>query len=544
MKKHVWLMICILPVITSFPQQPQQKNSSPKLIVGIVIDQMRYDYIFRYWNKFSNDGFKRLVNEGFFCKNTHYNYFPTYTGPGHASIYTGTTPSVHGIIANEWIDRWKEKEFYCSEDTREITLGSLSDAGKMSPRNMLVTSVCDELKTATAKQSKIIGIGLKDRGAILPAGHMANAAYWFDPGNISWISSTYYMKELPVWVIDFNRKEPVKKYLSQTWTTLLPIDQYTESTADDSPWEIAFTTEVKPVFPHNLPEIAKVTGMDIIRQTPFGNSFTKDFAIEAVTNENLGKGKTTDFLAVSFSSTDFIGHQFGPHSVETEDCYLRLDKDISAFLKFLDTWLGKNNVLIFLTADHGAMDAPGYLAENKIPSGTIMEKTFTDSLKKFSMRKFGDSLLVKTFTNFQLYLNTKLIVHKQMDQKTLEVIFAEYLLGMNGVADVVTASQISYGNFTDPFKKMAQNSFNRHRSGDVLVIPKPGWVADYKKGTTHGSPYTYDTHVPLIWWGWNIRQGSSSEEISIIDIAPTLSLLLNIPFPNGCTGKPIPSLVK
>ncbi len=524
-------------------QQKSQQPSAPKLIVGIIVDQMRYDYIYKYWNKYGNDGFKRLVSEGFFCKNANYNYVPTYTGPGHASVYTGTTPSVHGIIANSWIDRLSDKEIYCSWDDKENGVGTTTERGKMSPRNLLTTTVCDELRIGTNKKAKVIGIAIKDRGAILPAGHTANAAYWFD-GNSSWISSTYYMKELPGWVAEFNKKENVKKYLAQPWSTLLPIEQYTESSGDDNAWELPFQGEAKPVFPHNLPEIMKTSGPGLIATTPFGNSLTKDFAIEAIKNENLGKENAADFLAVSFSSTDYIGHRFGPQSVEVEDCYLRLDKDLAELLKFIDAWAGKNNALVFLTADHGASDAPGYLAENRIPSGTIFEKTVSDSLKKLALRTFGDSAGVVRFANSQVYLNKNYIQKKNLSYEDLCWKFGSYALYLPGVADMLTASQLQSSSFTDPVKNKIQNGYNRQRSGDVVLVLQPGWVEDYKTGTTHGSAYSYDTHVPLLFWGWNIKPGSSAEAVNITDIAPTLSLMLNIQYPSGCTGKPIPFLAK
>src|ERR1035437_5761903 len=318
-------------------------NAQPKLVVGIVVDQMRYDYIQKYWNKFGDEGFKRLVNEGMFCKNVHYNYVPTFTGPGHASIYTGTTPATNGIVSNNWIDKDNKKGIYCAEDKSVNTVGSSSSAGQMSPKNLISSTVGEELKKYSDGKSKVIGIALKDRGAILPAGHNANAAYWYDGSNGNWITSTYYIKELPQWVNDFNKKESAKKYLSQVWTTSLLIEQYTESDMDDNNCEELFKGKEKPIFPYDLPTLMKDNGgLGLIKSTPFGNSLTKDFAIETIKNENLGKGNADDFLSVSFSSTDYIGHQFGPQSVEVEDCYIRLDKDIAGLLKFLDEWVGKN----------------------------------------------------------------------------------------------------------------------------------------------------------------------------------------------------------
>lgn len=533
---------------TIFAQAPVKTSSTPlvkpKLVVGIVIDQMRYDYIYRYWDKFGNDGFKRLVNEGFFCRNTNFNYVPTYTGPGHASIYTGTTPAVHGIIANDWYDKVSEKNLYCAGDKNSIGVGTTSNEGKRSPVNMLTTSITDELRISTNMKSKVIGIALKDRSAILPAGHTANAAYWFDGSNGSFISSTYYMKDLPVWVQDFNKKELTKKYLSQPWNTLLPIEMYTESLPDDNNYEFIAKGETRPVFPHNLPELMDANGgFGLIRITPFGNSITKDFAIECIKNENLGKSTATDFLALSFSSPDYIGHSYGPNSVEQEDDYLRLDKDLAEFLKFLDTQIGKNNVLVFLTADHAAPEVPSYLLDLKIPAGYVKEWKIVKDLKEYLLMTYGDTMVL-SFTNQQVYLNHKIISDKKLQLAQVQENAAAFIQNMEGVSEVITATTLNNTSFTEGSRYLMQKGFNARRSGDVLINYLPAWVEFSKTGTTHGSPYSYDTHVPLIFYGWNIKQGSTSEQIYSTDIAATLAMMLNIQFPNGSTGKPISVLVK
>lgn len=550
MKYQVSIIACVLtlslfaqgpvktPVATSIP-------SKPKLVVGIVVDQMRYDYIYRYWNKFGNDGFKRLVNEGFFCRNTNFNYVPTYTGPGHASIYTGTTPAVHGIIANDWYDKTTGKSLYCAGDKNSIGVGTTANEGKRSPVNMLTSTITDELRISSNMKSKVIGVALKDRSSILPAGHIANAAYWYDGSIGGFITSTYYMKELPVWVQEFNKKELAKKYLSQPWNTLLPIETYTESLPDDNKYEFVAKGESKPVFPHNLPELMKANGgLNMIRSTPFGNSLTKDFAIDVMKNENLGKSETTDFLAVSFSSPDYIGHAYGPNSIEQEDDYIRLDKDLAELLKFIDEQVGKNNALIFLTADHAAPEVPSYLIDLKIPAGYVAESKILRNLKDHLLKSYGDTLAL-SFENQQVFLNHAAIDNKKLELEKVQNDVAAFLLNAEGVAEVLTATTLNNASFTEGSRYLMQKGFNAKRSGDVLVNYLPGWVDGYSKtGTTHGSPYSYDTHVPLIFHGWNIQQGSSAEQVYITDVAATLAMMLNIQFPNGCTGKPISFLVK
>jgi predicted AlkP superfamily pyrophosphatase or phosphodiesterase len=544
MKKIFFLLLCLPELTLAQNKTGPPEIAAPKLIVGIVVDQMRFDYLYKYKAKFGKDGFLRLMNEGFNCRNTTYNYVPTYTGPGHASIYSGTTPAVHGIIANSWYDRNKKQVMYCSSDKSVNTVGAKGNAGQMSPRNMLTSTITDEVHLANHLHSKVIGLALKDRGAILPAGHTANAAYWYDASG-SWISSTYYMKELPTWVQDFNKKEKAKEYLSKPWNTLLPVSTYNESIPDDNPYETLFKGEKSPVFPHDLPSLMAANGgLDLIRTTPFGNSLTKDFAIETIKGENLGKENGTDFLTISFSSTDYVGHSFGPQSVEVEDTYLRLDKDLAELLKFLDTWVGKEHVLVFLTADHAVVDVPQFLTDQKIPAGTFESKPVLDSLKKYLRQKYNDTSLVLGYANQQIYLDHEIMNKLNLSEAAFEEDIASFLLRFKGIATTVTACALRNSGFAeDDTRSFIQKGYLPSRSGDVMINFEPAWIEAEKVSTTHGSPYSYDTHVPLIWYGWAIPPGSSIDAVHPTDIAPTISLLLNIPFPDGCTGKVIPAIL-
>jgi predicted AlkP superfamily pyrophosphatase or phosphodiesterase len=382
---HFLVMMCSFQ--TGFAQEKPASGARPKLIVGIVVDQMRYDYLTRYWDKYGNDGFKKLVTEGANCINTHFNYIPTYTGPGHASIYTGTTPSVHGIISNSWHDRKYGRNVYVTEDSTVTGVGG-GTAGRMSPKFMMVTSVADELRLASNMRSKVIGISLKDRGAILPAGHSANGAYWYEGTTGNWITSTFYMPALPKWVADFNALQRPATMLKTPWTTLLPIEHYTESTADSTAYEEPFAGETAPVFPHLT--VASPPNFELIRRSPYGNTLTSEFALAALKGENLGKDAFTDLLAVSFSSTDYVGHQFGTFAIETEDTYLRLDRDLASFIKEIENWCGKENVLFFLTADHGAVPNPRFLLDRRIPAGHFNSATLKDTLEKYLSVRFGN----------------------------------------------------------------------------------------------------------------------------------------------------------
>lgn len=342
------------------PKQSENTNK-PKLVVGIVVDQMRYDYLTRFYSKYGEGGFKRMMNEGFNCKNNHFNYVPTFTGPGHASIYTGSTPKYHGIIGNDWYDKEIKKMVYCAGDDSVQSVGAKTEDGKMSPHRMKTTTFADENRLFTQMRGKTIGISIKDRGAILPAGHTANAAYWFygkDEG--LFISSTFYMNSLPNWVNDFNKSDKVASNL-KPWNTLYNIETYTESGSDLNDFEGGFKGKEAATFPYDLNVLKDQNGgFDILKSTPYGNTIVADFAIAALNGEQLGQDTNTDVLTVSFSSTDYVGHNFGVNSKEIEDTYIRLDKDLERFFKALDEKVGKENYTVFLTADHAAIDVPAY----------------------------------------------------------------------------------------------------------------------------------------------------------------------------------------
>ncbi len=527
-----YLVFCI---ISSYSQSIPR----PKLVVGIVVDQMKYDYLNRYWNKLGDRGFKRLVSQGFECSNTKYNYAPTVTGPGHASVYTGATPATHGIISNDWYDRIAHKNLYCVDDPKVKSVGADGNTGMMSPANLLVNTVGDELKLATNFQAKVIGIALKDRGAILPAGHAANAAYWFDNKTGNWISSTYYMQELPSWVNAFNALKYPEMYQKMAWTTLLDISKYTESTTDNTPYESPYKGESTPTFPHDF---AKLDTRDYenVRRSPFGNTLTKDFAKAAIISEKLGADEITDLLCISFSSTDYIGHQFGTNAIETEDCYLRLDKDLEDLLDFLDKTIGKKNVLLFLTADHGAVQNPQFLSDNKFNAGFFDPHQVERIARLFLQKEYNDSMLFEALGDQCIYFNHELLKSRKLNLETISNAVGQELMRLPELTDfyssnVLNASQSGTGIL--PFLQLA---YNPKRSGDLYYTLLPNYIeSTNKKGTTHGAPFNYDIHVPLFFYGYTIKPGKSISPQAITDIAPTLCSLLRIEFPNGSLSNPI-----
>ncbi|MFY0603579.1 MAG: alkaline phosphatase family protein [Flavobacteriaceae bacterium] len=522
-------------------KQEKTTHEKPKLVIGIVIDQMRYDYLARYFDRYGDDGFKRILNNGFSLQNAHYNYIPTYTAVGHASIYTGTTPDMHGIIGNWWYDKYAQKSIYCVTDSTYTTVGSDSKYGQRSPYRMFTTTITDQLRLAQNMHGKTIAVAIKDRSSILPAGHTANAAYWFDntpESNV--ITSSFYMKELPKWVKDFNNLGLAEKYTSKPWVTLYNIDTYTNSLADDNIYEGTFNGEKSPTFPHDLPKLkAKNWGNSIIKETPFGNSITLDLAKAAILGENLGKTSYTDFLAISFSSTDYVGHRYGPDAVEIEDTYLRLDKDLADLFLFLDKEVGQNNYTLFLTADHAAAQVPAYLQSLKIPAPYFDAKAFKLFVKDITLKHFKSDKIVENISNYQLFLNRKEIQSLGLTIEGVSQKLADEVMHFNGVYKAVTSRTLQTTYFSSGILNSLQKGYNQKFSGDVMLIPDPASITRERVGTTHGSGYSYDTHVPIIFYGNGIKKGTSSERYEIIDIAPTIANLLQIEFPNGSTGNVI-----
>ena len=518
-----------------------QNIERPKLVVGIVIDQMRWDFLYRYYNRYAADGgFRRLLSDGFSCENTMISYLPSITACGHTAIYTGSVPAIHGIAGNDWEDRATQKIVYCTEDHTVKTVGSTGNAGEMSPRNLLATTITDELRLATNFQSKVIGVALKDRGSILPAGHSANAAYWYDPQSGNWVTSTYYMQELPKWVNDFNARKLTDKYYDQNWNTLYPVNTYVQSQSYNSQ---ALKTQGTKRFPYSLQQF-KGKNYGILSATPYGNTMTMEFARTAITEEQLGAGAATDFLTISFSSTDYIGHAYGPNSIEEEDAYLRLDHDLGELLSFLDTKIGKKQYLVFLSADHGAAHAPWFLQEHNIPAGNV-SIFLADSLNKALRTIYNRDSLVTNVINYQVFLNTSLINRAHLNKKEVIANIIPVLLKIKGIERAFDIEEVSNVPIPVKLQDMIKNGYYPKRSGDIQIIYSPQWIEGFENsGTTHGVWNPYDTHIPLVWYGWHIRQGSSNHEVYITDIAPTIAALLHIQMPSGCIGKVIEEVGK
>lgn len=516
-------------------------HAQPKLIVGIVIDQMRYDYLTKYSGQYSTGGFRRFYKQGFVYQNHNYNYVPTVTGCGHASIYTGTTPAINGIIANEWYDKNQKREVYCAEDNSVQPVGTDSKDSKRSPALLLSTTIGDELRLYTSMRSKVIGICIKDRGAILPAGHRANAAYWYDPATGRFVTSSYYEPALPQWVQNFNDKKLAEKYLDQTWDLLRPAADYPET--DDLPYERPYKGLSRSVFPYDLRKLRTDNGLGLIASTPFGNTLLADFAIATIEGEQLGRNTVPDMLTVSFSSPDYLGHQFGPQSREIHDMYLRLDLELKRLFDYLDKTFGLNNVVVFLTADHGVADIPLYVQSN---TGYYSENKIKNQLNRTLQTRLGLDSLIENVSNLQVFLNHSLLRDKNLTVSQVVQICRDNLDSLQGISAVIGATEL--GSYPLPALEyeLLRNGYNPQRSGDIMLIAQPGWIGDYaaKGGTTHGSLYIYDTHVPMLWMGWHIPIGMSYQRTETPDIAVTLASLIGCIAPNGATGMPMVQMLE
>lgn len=533
-------LLFVFAVLITTPFYGQSGENRPKLIVGIVVDQMRNDYLTRYQDRFSEKGFKLLLNQGFYAANHHFSYMPTTTGPGHASVYTGTTPAVHGVVANNWYDKSKKEKMYCVEDRSERTIGADNDKGQMSPRNLQVTTITDELMLRWNFRSKVIGVSLKDRGAILPAGHLANGAYWLN--KTKFISSTFYGSELPKWVEKFNDRKLVDTYIDEGWKPLLPLGEYYSSISDNNHYETIWAGEETPVLPKDLKKLAKENGKKrIITDTPHGNSFITEFAKAAIIGEGLGQDEATDFLTISYSAPDYIGHSYGPRAVEIEDTYLKLDLEIAELIEFLNDQVGFDDYTLFLTADHGAADVPQFSIDHKLPGGYVDLKSSLEILDSImtSIHPTGMDLIEEIEGN-QLFFDYSQVKEAGLDLDDLAEEIAREFNNFEFIYAAYTSKQIQINSGSDEFPiSNLRRGLHPSLKGDIVWLLNSGYLNYSKVGTTHGTAWNYDTHVPFFMYGKGIKKGHIYRRTNIRDIAPTLSMMFGISLPSGATGSPI-----
>lgn len=506
MRKYFYVLILLLASTTATKAQ-SQFGEQPKLVVGIVVDQMRWDYLSRYYNRFQPDGFRRLIDKGFSCNNCLINYLPTVTAIGHASVYTGSTPAFHGICGNNfYIDGRKT---YCTTDTTVNVVGTDNKKkGQMSPHNMLATTIGDQLRLHTDFKSKVIGVSYKDRAAILPAGHSANAAYWMDTKNLQFITSTYYMTELPKWAVAYNKK-------------------------------LAANKEVQAIKSSN----------GDIGKYPICGTVTTDMAIAAMKGEQLGKGTVTDMLCVSYSQTDVIGHEWSTRGEHTDAAYLQLDKDLARLFHELDEHIGAGNYIAFLTADHGAAHNFQFMLDNKIPAGKWKDPDMKKEVEKAIASKYGNTKpVIADELDYRYFLDKASIEEQGLDYDQVKATAIDCLRKLPNVCFVVDYENMQTAGVPDIIRSRAAMGYNYRRSGDILVVTSPGYYT-YGKwsspvGTTHGAWNPYDAHIPLLFMGWKVKHGATSREVHIIDIAATICQLLHIQQPNACVGEAITEITQ
>lgn len=508
-----------------------------KLVVALMIDQLRADYLVRFSDQFVEGGFRRLLSGGAVFSNAHYNHTPTYTACGHSIFMSGATPSMSGIIGNEWFERETGRRVTSVSDTNVKLLGGREGAAAASPGRLIGSTLGDEMRLAGNGQAKVVGIGFKDRSAILPAGKRPNGAYWFNSAVGALVSSTYYFPELPNWVQKFNREVRPDRYFGKKWERLLPAEAYARSQPDDSPYE---RSSYGNTFPYTINGGESSPGAKFYSQfeaTPYANEYAIDFAKAAIENEGLGVDDIADLLTVSFSANDLLGHTYGPYSQEVHDMMLRTDRVLAEFFEYLDKKIGLDRVVIVLSSDHGVAPIPEQVKAMGY-GGRIEGRTTMTAVEDALKKQFGDEKWVRQFVNSNVYFDDEAIARKKADREELEKATCAAVMKVAGVGACFTRSELVEGEL--PKTKVAMSvvrGFHPARNGDVVVVPQPFFFFSEGLGTTHGSPYSYDTHVPVIFFGAGIAAGRHAGEAGVIDIAPTLAALLNVTPPSNSEGR-------
>lgn len=542
--KFISAFLLSFVAVNIYAQHPIIPSESPKLVIGIVVSEMRYDYLNRYWDKFGEGGFRRLVNEGSVCKNAYHDYLIAESSPGFATLGTGAYPSEHGMVSDYWYNRLGNTIEYSISDSHAETIGGLFESGKYSPRSLNYSTLSDELKVSSKFGSKVISVSLDPVGSVISGGHTADASYWYDPETGNWITSNYYVDSLNNWVKVFNEKGFADLYLQKKWETLMPLNDYAESLADSSPYETGIRGKTE--FPYDLAEMSKKSrnefDFSLLREVPFGNTLTTDFAIGAVMEEELGKDEITDWLHLNFAVGAYLGKKYSSWSVEMEDMYLRLDKDIEHFLEFVDAEIGMENVLVYLTAENAAAHDPDYLMDRRIPSGYFNYNSALSLLKSYLNVIYGKGKWIKFYYAKQIFINRDLIEDSKLSMVEVQDRIARFMVQFEGVSTVLTSENLMKNNYTTGAFERIQKSYNQKRSGDVILHLTPGWT-EKAPDRKLASSYHYDTHVPLIFYGWQIGREEISREISVVDLMPTMAWFLNISRPVSMQGKIIGELL-
>ncbi|MFC2090939.1 alkaline phosphatase family protein [Bacteroidota bacterium] len=543
--KFQFLHILVLLICVSSVQAQRIPAEKPKLIVGITISGMRYDYLSAYWDKYGDDGFKQMMFLGANCKNARYDQQITESAVGYATIATGARPGAHGIVADYWYDRIEGEIKYSIEDLRYRAISGTDENGHSSPAQMMSRTLSDELRITSQFQSKVFGIAMDPLASVLQSGHTTNAAFWLDPARGFWTTSTYYLDSLPDYVNEFNSKNYKDIYREKTWNTYYPIEEYTESLPDSNAYESGFNG--KYMFPYDMTRMGEKKKKDdysSLLYTPYGNTYTKDFAINTIVSEELGQRNVTDWINISFNAGKYLSNNFTTWSVEVEDLYIRLDQDLAHLLSFLDDHVGLENTLIYLTADNAIADDPRYLEEHRIPSGFFNYISSISLLKSYLNAIYGQGNWVNLYYANQIYLNRKLIEDSRLSLNEVQDRVANFMIQFTGISNALPAYVLQRNNFTEGIFKRIQNSYNQKRSGDVIIYLTPGWVEKGSRFRESLSDFHYDAHVPLLFYGWKINRVTVPDIVSPLDIAPTIAYFLEISGPENASGKVITGLVR
>jgi predicted AlkP superfamily pyrophosphatase or phosphodiesterase len=546
--------ICLLLHGLILPATAEQKH--PKLILQITVDQLRGDLPMRFKERLGKGGFRYLLEKGTHYKNAHYQHANTETAVGHATLATGADPSRHGIVANDWIDQQTGEFVYNTEDDRHHIIGSQPKPHQgVSPRNLLASTIGDELVVNNGGKSRVFSVSVKDRGAILPGGHVGKA-FWFSKSNGKFITSTYYYDDYPEWVNEWNEGKQADRYKGKTWNLLHDRSSYIAEGIDDRPYEAAFA-ELGRTFPHSLGDGSSKYFYLILTLTPVGDELTLDFAKTLIDNEKVGQGKATDYLAISFSSTDYVGHLFGPSSLETEDNILRLDRLLDELFQFVDKKVGLDKTLIVLSADHGAPEAPEYMTEHGMEAGRFPLDWFKKGspLSVALQKRFGRDDLVAVHSHPYLYLNLDTIEDAELDIEEVEHFVAAEMMKVPGIAYAMTRSDLFAGRITEsPIQNQIRRSFHPVRSGNIHMVPEHYWflhsteeaekMGIEKIAAIHGSPWKYDTYVPIFFAGNGVLAQTISRPVGPQDIAATIAAYLEIKPPSGSVGVPLFEVLK
>jgi hypothetical protein len=549
MKRIITLLYLLTITLIAGSQSAYIPPDKPKLVIGIIVEQLRYDQLERIRDILHENGIRRLVSEGTYYHNVSIDYISTQAAPGYATISAGTSPSKHGIISDTWFHPFNDQMIFCVQDPNASPVGGSFETGLCSPVNLLSSTFADELQMATCGAAKVYGIGMREMGAIITAGHAADGAFWYDDRTGTWMSSTYYTEQLPSWLIDLNAMMLPSQYLNQQWKPLMDPSRYTGCQPDSSDLERGFNGQTW--FPYDLKALSTTGKLlnvkrdySILRETPFADDFTTELALRLIDNEQLGYDDITDYLTITYSATDYIGHRFGPSSVEASDALVRLDRSVSLLLDKIHKSLGKKNVLVYFVSAHGVSEIPAVLEKSRIPSGYFRLNQSLQLLRSYLNAVYGQGDWVKGFFDNQIFLNRALIEDADINLEDIQKKVARFMVQFSGIAAAVPSSAFEMSDFSGGLLLKMNNNFSPQRSGDVIISLSPGWVEKTDNVTEHNSPYEYDSHVPLIWFGWTASRASVTRSVSTRDIAVTLSVLCRVPLPNAADGDPLHELFR